>query len=149
MTGVQTCALPILNGEYFSYKAGTTKTAASAYYQGIAHVSILEYRLNFGASNYPDRTFALDNPTFRLYDKTYDGNLASVISDRASLDTWESNLYDASNMPVGTFAAYNDTTRVIYDTISEAINAANVGDLIHIARDSEEPIVLTDRKSVV
>ena len=137
-----------VNGEYFSYKAGTTNTAANAYYNGIAHVSLLEYRLNFGASNYPDRTFAFDNPTFRLYDKSYNGNLASVISEKANLDAWESNVYDSSSMPVGSFAAYNGTTRVRYNTVAEAIEAAKAGEIVHVAGDSDEVILLSKEISI-
>ena len=135
-----------VNGEYFSYKSGTTGT--TSYYNSTPHASLIEYRITYTTAEDPTLTFAIDNPTFRTYDKSYNGNLSTVLSQKTTLDAWESNVYDESTMPAGKFVAYNETTRVRYDSLSEAVAAAKAGETVHVVCDTDEAITLDKEISI-
>ena len=129
-----------INGRFVGYKAGTTGT--TSYYGGIVHASMLEYRINFPLSSDPTQTLAMDNVTFRSFTNDYNGNLSSVLSQKSTLDSWESNLYDADEMPAGFMQAFNEDTDAYYRTVSEAISEAKAGQTVHIVTDCAEPIVI-------
>ncbi len=85
---------------------------------------------------------AADNYVIRTLTKDYNGNLATVLADGvgADLTKWESNLYDADNMPFGTpIATIGDT---YYDSFNKALAAAASGDTIVLQANVTTHVVL-------
>ncbi len=135
-----------VNGEYFSSKTGSTTT--TSYYNSVKHASIIEYRINYLTTVDSTVSLAIDNPTFRTFDKTYNGNLATVLSTKSSLYAWESNIYDVNTAPVGIYKAYNETTRETYLSVSDAISAAKAGEVVHVVADCADEIVISKAISI-
>ncbi len=135
-----------VNGEYFSSKTGTTTT--TSYYNSYVHATMLEYRINLTQNVDETQSIAIDNPTFRSYSTSYNGNLASVLSAKNNLYAWESNIYDETTHPTGYFEAVNLTQNKCYRSASAAISEAVDFDTIQIVKDQAEAVSVDKRITV-
>lgn len=117
-TNATYAAYVYVNGEFLNYVGGKTNTG----FFEKPHLTWDEVRWNF-ADYSSGNTVALDNVVTRVINSSYNGNLATVLSEKSSITSWESNIYNAASLPTGfPVASVGDTS---YTNISGAIEAGN------------------------
>ena len=81
-------------------------------------------------------TMNIDNYSIRRITSDYNGNLATVLAGGvgASIEAWESNVYDEAKMPFALPVAY--VGEQAYDNLQKAVNAANDGDVIVLSANA-------------
>ena len=133
-----------LNGEYLASYAEQTNTG---FYEK-PHLTWDEVRLSLGskdtinANGEDGRTIAFDNVVTRLVDKSYTGNLAEVIADKADITEWEDNIYDPAKLPAAfPVAAIGN---VEYTTVQDALVAAKDGDTVKIINNVKTAVIVNN-----
>ena len=101
---VRTCNLYVyVDGELFLNYEGEDISGgnnADAYYASTPHMSYDELRFNWPLTDDETLSVGLDNVVTRLFDTTYNGNLATVLAAKNNLNDWESSLYTDNQGPV-------------------------------------------------
>ena len=132
-----------VDGKIIATKTWTNDLSdANSYQNDRTQIGIMGVRLDaFGKSGSSGN---VDNVVYRTLTKDYNGNLASVLAGGigANLTAWESNIYDADNMPYGIHAAMLGETP--YETLQAAVDAANAGDTITLC--ANVPVKVTINK---
>ena len=136
-----------VNGKLWQSTKG--KAASVSYYQSIPHMNYDEVRLNFTTTDDATQAMAFDNVVTRVCDTTYNGNLASVLSGGKDITEWESNIYDASKMPLGRVAAKNLTTGKCYTDGATAISEASSGDSVRLYEDLASGVTVSKPLTVL
>ena len=134
-----------LDGEYFfSYECAdfTNGGGVAAFHSETPHLSYDEMRFEWGLTNDATLSVGLDNITTRLFDKSYDGNLATVLDAQTTLDAWESNIYDPDNMPIGK-AVCQIEGGLMYENLEKAVLEAPEGATIKLLADAKMPVTVS------
>ena len=133
-----------VDGELFLNYEGNDVSKGNnpdAYYASTPHMSYDEIRFNWNVSDDADLSFGLDNIVTRLFDTTYNGNLATVLAAKNNLNDWESNLYNEDEMPVGVACAEVDG--VGFDSIEKAVAATAEGGTLKLLKSITTQVELS------
>ncbi len=147
---------PVINGETLSLRTYTvlngtimdisdyipacSTTPAGA--SDLLHWTPKTVRFEYGGGDQNGNIVNVDNVAVRRFTKDYNGNLATLLEggEGTSLEAWESNLYDADNMPFSTPVAY--VGEVAYDTLQKAVDAAEEGETITLCANTTNVVTV-------
>ena len=133
----------VLNGtvmDITDYTPATQTPIAGA--TDLTHWTPKTVRFEFGSADKNSNIVNVDNVAVRRFTKDYNGNLATVLAGGvgASTEAWESDLYDANNMPFATPVAY--VGDVAYDTLQKAVDAAEEGDTVTLCANTTNVVTV-------
>ncbi len=133
----------VLNGtvmDITDYTPATKDPIAGA--TDLTHWTPKTVRFEFGSADKNGNIVNVDNVAVRRFTKDYNGNLATVLAGGvgASTEAWESDLYDANNMPFATPVAY--VGDVAYDALQKAVDAAEEGDTVTLCANTTNVVTV-------